>query len=126
MNTKETKKRQKRKCCPFICCTAVEYDVVTQVTQGSRLPPFRKLAGRASMALQECLSEFDDVSSEDSFVEEATTVLTEDQTQNQPLPTEKPSNAPTSSAAIPKRKTFFSRVSAAFCRIFRKGAKTSS
>ncbi|KAL7842774.1 hypothetical protein SRHO_G00244630 [Serrasalmus rhombeus] len=96
------------------------------------------------------LSESSDVSSEDSFEEElycrprfpkirlpklrfkkwknrmeATTVLAEDQTQNQPLPTEKPSNGPTSSAAVPKRKTFFSRVSAAFCRVFRKGAKTS-
>ncbi|XP_037403629.1 uncharacterized protein LOC108424015 isoform X1 [Pygocentrus nattereri] len=97
------------------------------------------------------LSESSDVSSEDSFDEElycrprfpkirlpklrfkkrknrmeATTVLAEDQTQNQPLPTEKPSNGPTSSAAVPKRKTFFSRVSDAFCRVFRKGAKTSA
>ncbi|KAL7857979.1 hypothetical protein AOLI_G00180810 [Acnodon oligacanthus] len=76
--------------------------------------------------LQECLSEFSDVSSEDSVAEETTTVLTEDQTQNQPLPIDKPSNAPTSSATVPKRKTLFSRVSASFCRIFRKGAKTSS
>ncbi|KAL6467624.1 hypothetical protein MHYP_G00233010 [Metynnis hypsauchen] len=268
MNTK--KKREKRKCCPFICCAAVEDDV--EVTQESRLPTFKKLAGKASMAqlgnrldlnntheetmvdpdldsdtevtvvfqspiesisgmdkqivqmqsavkcsfmesssdgaavrmclrelfditkgtyfsyiqdelirsmrsmvpqemwaavnvhttfslissiyedvLKKYLSECSDVSSEDSFVEElysrprfprirlpklrfkkqnnrmeATTVLAEDQTQNQPLPTEKPSNAPTSSAAVPKRKTFFSRVSAAFCRVFRKGAKTSA
>ncbi|KAL7851577.1 hypothetical protein AOLI_G00219340 [Acnodon oligacanthus] len=76
--------------------------------------------------MNSALLETDVFTGEDSFVEEATTVLTEDQTQNQPLPTEKPSNAPTSSAAIPKRKTFFSRVSAAFCRIFRKRAKTSS
>ncbi|KAL6467626.1 hypothetical protein MHYP_G00233030 [Metynnis hypsauchen] len=132
----------------------VNHIIKNETTEITRTSPVFDSTLESSMVAAAAgvyLSECSDVSSEDSFVEElysrprfprirlpklrfkkqnnrmeATTVLAEDQTQNQPLPTEKPSNAPTTSAAVPKRKTFFSRVSAAFCRVFRKGAKTSA
>ncbi|KAL6467627.1 hypothetical protein MHYP_G00233040 [Metynnis hypsauchen] len=132
----------------------VNHIIKNETTEITRTSPVFDSTLESSMVAAAAgvyLSECSDVSSEDSFVEElysrprfprirlpklrfkkqnnrmeATTVLAEDQTQNQPLPTEKPSNASTTSAAVPKRKTFFSRVSAAFCRVFRKGAKTSA